>query len=205
MTYNPEGEPRREPLGPPIIPPAPAYPQHVVQPLPPKKSRVGLIVLAAVAVIVLLAGGIAVGTGIANRSNKPAASPTCDVVGVNGCTHKEGNGGGPVVLPTTAAAQVSKVKPDPAGFIIGIKTIKKECFGSAGCNVTFRIDPSYKGGPFTNSVTWEVVYEVKGGQDPLTNHFTLNGSQASFDEEEFIQTKSSSAVLTADVVEVNEL
>jgi len=189
----------------PPFSPAYQYPPQQFAPIPPakKKHTVRNVLLILAAGLVALCG---VGTIVAaaNGGAKPSPSPTCDVIGINGCTTKQGNGGGPAVAPTHAAAPAAKVKPDPKGFTIGVKTLKKECFGSAGCNITFRIDPSYNGTAYTDTTTWEVVYQVNGGEDPLTNRFTLHGGQASFDEEEFIQTKSSSAVLSAVVVEINE-
>jgi len=200
MTYP--GTPDQQ--QPPIIPPNQPYPAFSPYATPPKKKHtVRNVLLIFVAGLVALCG---VGTIVAaaNGGAKPSPSPTCDVIGINGCTTKQGNGGGPAIAPTHAAAPAAKVKPDPKGFTIGVKTLKKECFGSAGCNITFRIDPSYNGTAYTDTTTWEVVYQVNGGEDPLTNRFTLHGGQASFDEEEFIQTKSSSAVLSAVVVEINE-
>jgi hypothetical protein len=61
-------------------------------------------------------------------------------------------------------------------------------------------------------VRFEVVYQVNGGQDgPQINRFTIgagdgpgNTWSASVQDEELIQTKSTSAVLTAVVTDVSQ-
>jgi hypothetical protein len=92
----------------------------------------------------------------------------------------------------------------PKDFEIELKTLEKQCFGSAGCNVTFRIDPIYVGSsPLPDTGTIEVIYEVRGGEDsPQINTFTISGGQAEYDAEEFASTTSESAVLTARATEV---
>jgi hypothetical protein len=90
--------------------------------------------------------------------------------------------------------------PHKSDFKIGLKIRKKECFGSAGCNVTYRIDPSYEGTePLPDSGTIEVTYEVRGGEDgPQINTFTIDGDgSAHFDSEEDLSTPKSSTKLKA--------
>lgn len=89
-------------------------------------------------------------------------------------------------------------------FTVEVKVLSKKCFGSAGCNVEFRIRPGYHGTyglPKSGEV--EVTYEVKGGDDPLTNTFTIDGEgTASFSKSESISTPSSKAKLKAVVTDV---
>jgi hypothetical protein len=160
---------------------------------------VGLVLAAAV----IGTGGYFIANGVFSGKPSPAATPTCDVIGVNGCTTKGANGGGPAIAPTTPAVLV-KTAPDPKGFTIGVTILRKACFGSAGCNVTFRIDPSYNGADYTHTTTWRIVYQVKGTSDAYTNSFTLTGSEASMQSEEMVETPSSSATLTATAVSVVE-
>ena len=100
------------------------------------------------------------------------------------------------------ASALAAAPPDPAHFKIGIVVLEKECFASAGCNITYRIDPSYNG-PSDISDT-EVTYEVVGGEDgAIVNTFEIDGSgEASFDEREFASTASSRKALTARVTSV---
>lgn len=107
----------------------------------------------------------------------------------------------PVAEPEPAASEWSS---SPAMFKVGIKVLEKKCFGSAGCNVTFRIEPEYLGTvDLPSDGTVEVFYEVKGGEDPLLNNFTIEDGQASYDSEERIQTASSDDELTGVVTSVD--
>lgn len=141
------------------------------------------------AVLVLFVGSATLAVGLGRMSHPAATHPSPSWSPIDW--------GHPTAAPV-------KVAPDPKGFTIGIKVLRKACFGSAGCNVTFRIDPSYNGSSFTDTVSWEVVYQVNGGKDAYTNKFTLTGSRASFESEELVETSNSAAALTAVVVDVVE-
>lgn len=92
----------------------------------------------------------------------------------------------------------------PEDFKIKLKTISKTCFGSAGCNIVFRIDPSYVGPlELPSSGETEVSYKVKGGEDPLENTFTIDADgTAHFDSREMISTSSPKKKLSAVVTDV---
>lgn len=108
----------------------------------------------------------------------------------------------PAWKPTTTTKPPA-VMPAPADFTVAVSVLEKKCFGSAGCNVTYQIEPAYVGAadlPTGKDIT--VVYEIQGGEEPQTGRFTLRDGQARFDSEESIQTSSSSSVLTAVVTQV---
>lgn len=86
---------------------------------------------------------------------------------------------------------------------IGIRVREKQCFGSAGCNVTFQIVPRYSG---THDLqgSWDLTYRVVGGEDPIINTFTVDDGEASYDEEEYVSTLRESDKLTAKVTGVYE-
>lgn len=98
--------------------------------------------------------------------------------------------------------------PGPKDIVLLVKILKQECFGSAGCNVTYRIDFAYVGQPIEPGKTWDVTYRVTGGDDPQINTLQLTRSEtgytASVDSEEFIQTPSSKSKLRAAVTDVSE-
>lgn len=183
----------------------PQQPQY--QPPPPpaatppavKPKRTLRIVVAVVAGAALFFAGVAVGSaGSAGPdaaakpdSSKPAAStaPTA---------------------PEPVAETQPTVPPEPTfatpkktDFKLTIKVLGKECFGSAGCNVTYRILVGYNGAALDPSVTYEVIYEVRGGEDgAVTNTLKITGDESSVDEEESISTKSKSSKLTVVVNDV---
>jgi len=111
----------------------------------------------------------------------------------------------PIASTASPAAEpepAGEVTPKPSHFHISIRTLKKSCFGSAGCNITYQINPAYVGPPLADDQTVTVTYEVRGGEDPQINSFELEGTRASFSEEESISTPSSSSKLRAVVTEV---
>ncbi|MDQ3788185.1 MAG: hypothetical protein M3422_13210 [Actinomycetota bacterium] len=92
--------------------------------------------------------------------------------------------------------------PRPEDFELEVQVLEQHCYGSAGCNVTFRLAVAYNGdtiyddeGPYT------VVYSVTGTDDPFVSRFTLL-SQYEFEaSEEFVSTPPG-AKLTATVTQV---
>lgn len=97
-------------------------------------------------------------------------------------------------------------EPTAADFKLRVKTLDKECFGSAGCNVTFRVEVTYVPVlPLDPSKTYEVTYEITGGEEEMISTLEVTGDTASVPEDEFISTSSSKAQLKAKVTEVAEI
>ena len=88
------------------------------------------------------------------------------------------------VAPTTAATYV----PTPADFTIEIVELSRSCFGSAGCNITYKINPTYSGQPTDPTVTYTVVYSIAGASGDKSDNFTMKGTQAKVPTEDFIST-----------------
>jgi hypothetical protein len=104
-----------------------------------------------------------------------------------------------------AAAAPAASVPPPSDFRIAVKILAKQCFGSAGCVLTYRIDPTYVGSPLSSDQALTVVYEVTGGQDgPVINNFTVSGNSARFPQQEVVQTVSSGTVLKATPTSVSQ-
>ncbi|MEU5942249.1 hypothetical protein ABZ807_24385 [Micromonospora sp. NPDC047548] len=106
---------------------------------------------------------------------------------------------------STAPAVPTYDAPTKSDFKLKVKILRKQCFGSAGCNITYRIDVTYSGAGLDPSTTYEVTYEVKGAEDPIINTFEVTGDSASVQEEEMASTKRSADKLTAVVTSVSEL
>lgn len=95
--------------------------------------------------------------------------------------------------------------PQVSDFTIGVKILEKQCFGSAGCNIIYRIEPAYLGDPTQLSREYTVVYEVTGGEDgPQVNNFVVDSEGFRFQKEERTGTSSSGATLKAKATSVSE-
>lgn len=100
----------------------------------------------------------------------------------------------------TPATTTQGYAPAPGDFKLTVVEMEKKCFGSAGCLITFRVEVTYLGLILPDpSKTFTAIYDVTGGDEPMTNRFTITGSQVSVPSEEMIQTGGPNAVLTATV------
>ncbi|MBB5075814.1 hypothetical protein [Nonomuraea endophytica] len=106
--------------------------------------------------------------------------------------------------PLAPTPTPDSIPPKPEDFSLRVKTLKKECFGSAGCNVTYSIRVTLLNEIESEDTEYEVTYKVTGGEDPVINTFTIQGTEVSYEEEEFVGTSSSSSKLKAEVIEVEE-
>lgn len=97
--------------------------------------------------------------------------------------------------------------PTPPDFALTVKVIKKSCFGSAGCNITFNIEVQYDGGLTKQGQTWDVTYEVLGGEDEKINTFQLMRAGSEYKttirREDFIGTADAAVELVANVTAVS--
>jgi hypothetical protein len=104
------------------------------------------------------------------------------------------------VAPTTTKAP--PYTPVPTDFALGVVELRRACFGSAGCSVTFQIDPQYIGAVPPNPLqSYRVIYQVEGLDDPLTGNFEMTNLRATGLRDEIGQTVDGS-VITAAVVRI---
>ena len=97
--------------------------------------------------------------------------------------------------------------PAPGELTLGMTVLEKKCFGSAGCNITYRIEPMAAASRIASEVpagkAVTVIYEVLGGDSgPQINRFTVTSSQVNYDDQEFISTASEDVQLTARVTQI---
>lgn len=183
----------------------PGYPHHYQppawQPAPqPAKKRTGRIVLLAVLGVLGLcvtAGAI----GALVDDGKPAGTGSAlaplpqDKCGGGLCDTDN---------PTAAPAVAAPAKPKISDFKITPKITEKHCYGSAGCNVTLRIDLSYGGPDFDDDTTWLIVYEIHGVEDaPHIGNLELTGEKYT-SQEEYVQTKSSKSKITVKITSLDK-
>lgn len=158
--------------------PAPTYaPRRRRSPLPWIVGAVALVAVALVAAVTL-------GRGQAPGWQAPAAA-----------------GPAPIAEVVTPAPGPT---PKVADFKAAPKIVKKDCFGSAGCNVTLRVDLAYAGPALDPSDSWLLVYEIRGVEDgPLVGNLTLTGSDYT-SQEESVGTTSSKSKITVKVTSVQK-
>ncbi len=162
----------------------------------PWYRKMSVLIAAGVGLFLV---GLAVGVISARQGDdtasagKPPSAPTSDGKPAPATTAKPPR-------PTTTA---EPLPPAPTDFVIGIIETERSCFGSAGCNISYRIDPQYIGAtPLSPGRSYTVIYEVRGGESLATKNFELQGERASFSED-FISTPPD-PVLTAVPVRVLE-
>jgi hypothetical protein len=170
----------------------PVYYPAREEPRPPQRPLWLWIIALVAALVVGFALGAAV--GVESRGAPDPANASTD--------SGEPAASAIDTRPPTTTTTTRPPMPTPQDFTITIKVIRKQCFGSAGCNLTYQIEPKYIGTTPLPDEKITVVYEITGGDEPQINRFTVEGDTASFDEEEHIQTPKSSSELTATVTEI---
>jgi hypothetical protein len=106
-----------------------------------------------------------------------------------------------------ASASAAKAKSGTltkSDLKLTVKTTKKDCFGSAGCNVEYQIKVAVDGAKLRAAgKTWDITYDVHGLQDTQTGTLTLN-PDGTFTQEDLQmgQTSSSGKKLSATVTDL---
>jgi hypothetical protein len=173
---------------------APQYPQQGwPPPTPPRKNNSNLVTwlacTAGVVVVAVIVLAISLNTGSAPTSRTATTSCTtalCEQVGNQPPT--------PAATTTTTQAPIP---PTPTSFTLTVTILTQECFGSAGCDLTYRVTPQYTGPP--TSGQWTITYTVAGTEDPTVGSFTYDADtgQAMINTQNAAQTKTSKVTLTA--------
>ncbi|CAM5607719.1 MULTISPECIES: hypothetical protein [Streptomyces] len=176
-------------------PPMPAAPP----PVPParKQPRNWVVIGSAAAVIAAVIGTGVYVVNAEEDDSKPASvskssSPDDDTV--------------------TAAADAPDPEPtytevDADSFTIKLRTTEKQCFGSAGCNVTVEPELIYLGvsGDINPDAVYDITYEIRGDESgtvietaELSNQTSLNYSETA------ISTASRGATVSVKITGVTE-
>lgn len=173
-------QPQPGPYMPPVPPPAPK-----------RRRRWPWIVGALVGVFVVI--GVAAGVSGTSGGGQPAPAGGGAQTGI-----PAGNYSAPPA-PTTSAPTFTA-----SDFTIAMKITDKECFGSAGCDITAEPSVHYAGDlSDLDSVTLSITYELTGDQSGTQVH-TLDCDAGQCTGDEVIaETASSSTKLKAHVTEVD--
>lgn len=104
---------------------------------------------------------------------------------------------------TPSPQGLSRYIPQPKDFTITIGQTAKKCFKTAGCNISFKINPKYNGPLPDPTKTFTVSYKVSGGDaGEYLNSFTLMGTNPQFVGEEFVSVKNDKVVPQVTVTQV---
>ena len=108
---------------------------------------------------------------------------------------------------TTTAQEPDEVEPVPVeygpdDFEVNLSVKEKQCFGSAGCNVTLRVNPEFVGSE-TSDETWEVTFKITGDESgPVVQTFSMDASEITFQEEVVVSTRSANTKPKAKITDV---
>ncbi|MEV5846132.1 hypothetical protein AB0M32_29595 [Streptomyces sp. NPDC051985] len=131
-------------------PPMPSY-----SPTPPvKKSRASLIIAASAAAVIVAV----VGTGIAVVHSGHGSKQAAAVNPTGGATE--------AAATETPAPAPSYDEVTADSFTIELRTTKRQCFGTAGCNVTVEPTLTYLGDSesIDPDAVYEITYEIHGDE-----------------------------------------
>jgi hypothetical protein len=96
--------------------------------------------------------------------------------------------------------------PTADDFLLTLKTTRRHCFGSAGCNVSVEPDLTYTGlGDIDPDASYAITYEVTGDESgPVIETMTLSdGTSLSYQSSD-LSTASSSTKVSAKITDVTE-
>ncbi|MFF8430068.1 hypothetical protein ACF07Y_33935 [Streptomyces sp. NPDC016566] len=176
------------PPPPEFTPPPPAA--------PPKKSRTNLIIIGSAAAVI----AAVIGTGIV-------------VVNSRHDSGKQDSKASTAPSTGRAATAAEDPTPEPAydtvnenSFTIKLKTTKKQCFGSAGCNLTVEPRLTYMGDSegIDPDAIYEITYEIHGDESgPVIETAELSDQTSLNYTPSMISTGSSGTKVTAEITDVS--
>lgn len=108
-----------------------------------------------------------------------------------------------VTSPAAPPDEEEPREPTDLDFEARLKVVKKQCFGSAGCNVSFKVNLVYVGFGEVSDLpdNIDITFVVKGGEEPYVSTIEMEDGQYSPDEAT-IGTRSSKSKLTVKITDV---
>ncbi len=127
-------------------------------------------------------------------------------------TDKQAELSSPTPTETSEAPSPSP-SPQPETFRLtkndielSLKTTSKQCFGSAGCNVTVEVRAAVDKAMFASAPPdgqWDVTYQITGDESgPLIGTFGLYGNGKYDVNEEFLTTASTNTPVRVKIIDV---
>jgi hypothetical protein len=162
----------------------------------PKKSRTNLIIIASAAAVI----AAIIGTGVVvvhsgdddSKSAADTKSSTPNEDAVTAATQEPD--------PTPTYDEV-----DADSFTIKLRTTKRQCFGSAGCNVTVEPDLTYLGDSegIDSDAVYEITYEIHGDESgPVIETAELSDRTSLNYTPSLISTASAGTKVSVEITDV---
>lgn len=171
---------------PPPMPPTPAPP-----PSPAAAGRSFRLIMLG-----LIGGAILAGpTGFAMGAAAEKASSRGTGTAVSASVPEKTRTPSPSPSPT-------RRKPTKSDFKVTLKELSRDCFGSAGCSITYRPRLTMPSG-LDPDTTYEITYRIRGGDSPETGTIRLADGQ--YERSEDTIGTPAGAKLTAVVTDVEAL
>lgn len=160
----------------------------------PEKRRVDWRPIAAAAVVTaVVAAGIGYKIGVDHERNRIASAAVKAFAGL------ESDLGSSSPRPSATS---SVAPPTEAEIHLPVKVLSKECFGSAGCNVSVRVMFEVPDVSKLQGADFEVTYSLEGGTDgAVVGTFEVRNGRYNAPTS-VVQTESSSDEITATVTDV---
>ncbi|MEV4864269.1 hypothetical protein [Streptomyces ossamyceticus] len=181
------------PDSPPPTPPQAPEPEP--EPTPKKNRTNAIIIGAAVAIIATIITTGVVVVQATNDDSKPARATSS----ASSAPDED------VAEPAAEESERTYPELTPADFTMELRTTERQCFGSAGCNVTVEPVLSYVGewNGVDPDAVYSITYEVRGDESgpvietaELSDETTLNYTPTS------ISTVSSSKKVSVEITDV---
>ncbi|WP_405994781.1 hypothetical protein [Streptomyces sp. NBC_00986] len=179
------------------LPPMPSMPPTPSNdPSPPaKKPRTNLVIIGSAAAVIaaIVATGFVV-TQSRNDGSEPAST-------ANPNAHTED-----AVPAEKPDPEPTYITVDADSFTIGLKTTARQCFGSAGCNVTVEPDLTLLGDTeaIDPDAVYEITYEIHGDESgPVIETAELSDRTSLNYTPSMISTASSGTQVSAEITDVS--
>jgi len=169
--------------------------------IPPKKKRHPWRWIA-LGVILFVVGTVA--SVAAGSSGKKTAAPPAHTTS-SAPSSTSAAAIQPPILEQPTDTTPAYVTPTKGDFQVTLKVLSKECFGDAGCNLTYRakLSQSLPTGALDPDITYDLTYVVHGDESgPQTETMYITGDQYEQPSEGLAQTPSSGTRLTVTVTKL---
>ncbi|MCX4973156.1 hypothetical protein [Streptomyces sp. NBC_00620] len=176
-------------------PPAPDFPPPLPPEAPaPKKNHTNAIIIGAAAAIVatIITTGIVV-VQSTNDDSKPATTAASSVPDED------------VAAPAAEESEQTYAALTPADFTMELRTTERQCFGSAGCNITVEPTLSYVGAwnGVDPDAVYSITYEIRGDESgPVIETAELSDETSLNYTPSLISAASASTKVSVEITDV---